>query len=268
MFISTRLGAALLLLLLPLAAQAEKRPKMVVLSVRPIDDAVRTPAQVLTEMIATDLSKTGRFELISESEIGSMIGFERQKALLGCTETSCLAEIGGALGCDYLLIGTLGSLGEQMRLDLKIADARRNKIVAREGALVASAGQLASVQRAALQSVLSQLGGAPVPAAHPDSGIEARGTKSGVAPYVLLGVGAAGLLGGAALAAQTLSSKTELTYAEANTRASAGLWIGGAGAVAMVVGLVWALGAGDEPVAAVGLAPGSDGLGVVAAGRF
>jgi TolB-like protein len=251
---------------MPLCAQAEKRPKLVVLAVRPIDDAVRGAAQVLTEKLSTDLSKTGRFELISETEIGSMLGFERQKTLLGCTEASCLAEIGGALGCDYLLIGTLGRLGEQMRFDLKIADARRNQIVARDGALVASVSKLASVERTVLQSVLAQLGG-PAARSAPVAGVEEGASESGLGPWLLMGGGAAGMLAGAGYTALVLSNRSQQTYDAVNTRASVGLWVGGLGAAALAAGLVWKLGAGDDP-AAISLAPAPGTVGVVAAGRF
>src|SRR4051812_13752442 len=38
----------------------------------------------------------------TETEIGQLIGLERQKALLGCNEASsnCMAELAGALGVD------------------------------------------------------------------------------------------------------------------------------------------------------------------------
>ena len=44
-------------------------------------------------------------EVVSGAEIRSLIGFERQKQLLGCKEdSSCIAEMGGALGASGFVL--------------------------------------------------------------------------------------------------------------------------------------------------------------------
>lgn len=65
--------------------------------------------------------------VISGAEIRSMIGFEKQKALLGCADdsTSCMTELGGALGADELVTGKIGKLADSYVLELRRIDAKQ-----------------------------------------------------------------------------------------------------------------------------------------------
>src|SRR5689334_8728659 len=56
-------------------------------------------ARVLTESLTTEVGRASGAQVIGRQEIGSMLGFERDKQLAGCTDdVSCVTEIGGALG--------------------------------------------------------------------------------------------------------------------------------------------------------------------------
>src|SRR5438309_267107 len=53
-------------------------------------------------------------KVTSRSEMQALLGLERQKELMGCSDestASCLAELAGALGADGVLTGTLGKVG-------------------------------------------------------------------------------------------------------------------------------------------------------------
>ncbi len=68
--------------------------------------------------------------VVGADEIRAMIGFERQRQLLGCQESgSCLAEIGGALGAERLLLGSLSRFGNKYVLDLKLLQAKSGKVL-------------------------------------------------------------------------------------------------------------------------------------------
>jgi hypothetical protein len=56
---------------------------------------------------------------MSRADIRSMISFEAEKQLLGCGEESCLAELGGALGVEFLVTGSVSRVGEATLLSLK-----------------------------------------------------------------------------------------------------------------------------------------------------
>ena len=63
--------------------------------------------------------------VITSSEIQQLLGFERQKQLLGCAESSssCQAELANALGVDGLVTGSIGRIGKTLQINLKILRA-------------------------------------------------------------------------------------------------------------------------------------------------
>src|SRR4051812_18069464 len=64
------------------------------------DEAVRTS---IAETLATELGREKRFKIVTRSEIESVLGLEKLKDSLGCSDASCLAEVGGALGVDRIV---------------------------------------------------------------------------------------------------------------------------------------------------------------------
>jgi hypothetical protein len=58
-------------------------------------------------------------------EIGTLLGLEKQKALLGCGETSqsCMTELANALGVDGIITGNLGKFGDAYQINIKILGA-------------------------------------------------------------------------------------------------------------------------------------------------
>src|SRR4051812_5682141 len=124
--------------LLLFAVSASAAPvKVAVLQIRPLESNLASTADVLTEALVTELGRDKRLDIISASDVSAMVGLERQKQLLGCSEssTSCLAELSGALGAQYVVVGSLGRVGRQRRLDLRVLDSVNGKAVTREGSL-------------------------------------------------------------------------------------------------------------------------------------
>lgn len=62
-------------------------------------------------------------EVLSSNQVAAVIGLERQKQLLGCNETNCVAELAGALGVDGLVLGNIARFGEKLQLDVRVAAA-------------------------------------------------------------------------------------------------------------------------------------------------
>jgi len=89
-------------------------------------------AETLTQVVTEQAGHTPGFTAISQAELGSLLGVERQKQLLGCGDQSCLAEIGGALGARLVLTGSLGKVGESYVLQLQLLDTQKAQIKARE----------------------------------------------------------------------------------------------------------------------------------------
>ena len=87
-------------------------------------------ALAITEAITGEVRRVPGVQLITEQEITSLLGLERQKGLLGCADESCMAELGGALGVDRLVTGNINKVGETWLFNLKLADVKKARVVA------------------------------------------------------------------------------------------------------------------------------------------
>lgn len=102
------------------------------MDVRNVQGVADGTATILTDIITTEVAQLDRFDVIGKSDIAAMIGFQKQKQLLGCSEDSnCIAEIGGSLGVEYVLTGQVGRLGSKYRISLLLVEARKAKVVSR-----------------------------------------------------------------------------------------------------------------------------------------
>lgn len=62
--------------------------------------------------------------IVTQREISEMIGLERQKQLLGCSEgNECMVELANALGVNGILLGDVAKLGNRYQISLKVIDA-------------------------------------------------------------------------------------------------------------------------------------------------
>jgi hypothetical protein len=117
--------AAVLALAVAAAPSPGGAPRIAVWGIEAGPDLSPGTVRILGDVVATELSRTGRFQVIGRSDLVALLGYEKQKVALGCTESSCLAEIGGAIGADLVLSGQAGRLGTQFRLSLLVVDARK-----------------------------------------------------------------------------------------------------------------------------------------------
>jgi TolB-like protein len=205
--------AALIALAL-LAADAASPLKVAVLELRAtgVDPAL---AESLFELLATRVGEAGDFAVVSRSDIASMLGFEKQKALLACADDSaCLVEISGALGVDRLVTGSVGKVGDTFILTLKCIDAHRARVMGRvsetvEGkpdaliaALVRAVPRIfaedlrASSARASPPQTPARVASPPLAAAE-----RAPEPERGAGPFGVVGIGGIGALAAGALAA-------------------------------------------------------------------
>jgi TolB-like protein len=93
-------------------------------------------AQFLAGDFAVKLRAASGVAVVTPEEITAALGVERQRQLLGCSDSgsSCLAELAGGLGADLVLQGTVARVGEAWALTVKLVDLKSaNIIVARSG---------------------------------------------------------------------------------------------------------------------------------------
>lgn len=253
------------------AAAAAPLPKIAVLDIRALDGPSKAQTEIVQEVLLADLASTKQFEVIGASDIAAMLGLERQKQLLGCAEeaSSCLAELGGALGAEYVLLGSVARLDQTRRVDLKLMDSARNRVIARDYATAESDNGIIERTRSTLMRMLTA-----IPGFKPTASAEGRAIP--VVPLVTVIGGAVAVIGGSALTAATVSDfndrRQDLRFSEvAGFETMRNVWVGVAAAGLVATGVGFWLWQQPTPTAARGMVlvvPTEDGLGAAIVGRF
>jgi hypothetical protein len=76
----------------------------------------------------------GYFTATSIKELQTMLGLERQRQLMGCSDASaqsCMAELADAIGARFVLSGALTRLGDAYQLSLQTIDTTKAQPVGR-----------------------------------------------------------------------------------------------------------------------------------------
>lgn len=113
----------------PASDKEKKALKVVVLKLAAKGGIAPATVDILTDALVGELRKHAGFSVVSPSEIVTLIGFEREKQLLGCADSGCLAEIAGAMGADRLVSGSIGRLGGSTMVTITALDARKAQAV-------------------------------------------------------------------------------------------------------------------------------------------
>jgi len=170
------LVVSLFALLLPGAPRAEEKSgkvKIAVLNVRALGNVVKKTGKDnstievmktsdggeialsgIATLVTAQLAKDPKLDVISSKDIESMVGFERQKELLGCGDASCLVEIGGALGRDYLVASEIAEVGSTYLLSMSLVSVTKAKAAGRLTKRVQFVAQVADTMTAATQELL------------------------------------------------------------------------------------------------------------------
>lgn len=88
-------------------------------------------ADNLTQVLSAEIKQSEGSTVVSRDDIRAMLQLESDKALLSCADTSCIAEIGGALGVDKLVVGQVGKLSETYFVSLRLIDPSTAKVDSR-----------------------------------------------------------------------------------------------------------------------------------------
>jgi hypothetical protein len=147
------------------ALAASAKPKLAVM-----DFAANGASKELTSAAsgkaANEIDRLGVFGIITSEAIRDMLAFEKQRQMLGCADTGCIAEVGGALGVDYIISGKVTrvsaapGLPESFSIDMTLSNVKKGQ---REGSVAETAGSeaelLGKVGRAAQKLVSKILAG-------------------------------------------------------------------------------------------------------------
>ena len=108
-------------------ALGEEAVKIAVLDLK-ASGADEKAVENLTQVVVHEVKNFKGVAVISRDEIKSMLLHEQSKMLMGCDDESCMAEIGGALGVQYIVSGNVGRMGETYLLHLKLINIREAKV--------------------------------------------------------------------------------------------------------------------------------------------
>lgn len=107
------------------SAAVDKPPSVAVLPLEAKSGVSKDAAELLTANLVAQLRAMKRFSrVVGTDEIQTLIGFERQKQLLACDNTSCMVEVADALGVEYLISGKLGRLGQVWMFNATLLNTR------------------------------------------------------------------------------------------------------------------------------------------------
>ncbi len=95
--------------------------------------------KLFDDYLLAAVQNAGDFEVIGQEDIAALIGFEKQKEILGCDDAACLADVGNALGVDRLLVVKIACLGEDWVVTSKLINIRATKVEARASEIVSGA---------------------------------------------------------------------------------------------------------------------------------
>jgi len=104
--------------------------KVVVLPLAALGGVSRETAQLLGDALAGELRRRAGVSVLTQADVGALLGVEKTRQMLGCSESGCMAEIGGALGADRVIHGSLGRVGASLVVNFSALDAKKGDAVA------------------------------------------------------------------------------------------------------------------------------------------
>jgi hypothetical protein len=157
-------------------------------------------------------------KVTTSAEIATLLGLERQRQLMGCTDQSesCLQELAGALGTDYTLIGDVSRVDADWKVSVSVI---RSSGIEKAGTYVETARTEAGVLRALSRAgwrlgsvLLARAGQLPV-GTPPEAVVSGDPPPGRGLAWVPLAAGAVCLAGGTFMVARAMDD-----YAQLNPR--------------------------------------------------
>jgi hypothetical protein len=112
--------------------------RALVMELRPVGKVPAHVPPLATKLLLAKLDDVKGLKTVSPEDLQLLLSVEKQKDALGCDDVKCMAEIGGALGTDYVIYGQIGIVGSQYSLNLTAIDSKKNVAAARVSVLVAA----------------------------------------------------------------------------------------------------------------------------------
>jgi hypothetical protein len=112
--------------------------------------------EIINGLVAYQFSLDPSLETMSGADVRQLVALEADRQTMGCTaDSSCLAEIAGAMGAEWVVFGHVGKLGNLILLNLNLFDSMKAKAVARSSLQVKSMDEMPSTLETAVAQLLA-----------------------------------------------------------------------------------------------------------------
>jgi len=111
------------LFFLPSISSAKELPKLAVWDLTS-GDIKEAYAQDLTLILASEVSKLGKYEVYSQANVRTLAGWTEERMKLGCTNTQCLTAL-GQMDIAKLISGRVGKIGNRYSVSLNLFDTEK-----------------------------------------------------------------------------------------------------------------------------------------------
>ncbi|OGQ86121.1 MAG: hypothetical protein A2289_27120 [Deltaproteobacteria bacterium RIFOXYA12_FULL_58_15] len=122
---------AISLLFVPRGRAQSSRPKLAIMPLQAVRGVDPSAVELLTEVLTVKVANLKRHDVLSVSEVEALLGFERMRDAMGCDELTCAMEIGGALGSEQMLTGSIGRLGSMLSVTMTLYDVPNSRVLKR-----------------------------------------------------------------------------------------------------------------------------------------
>jgi len=109
---------------------SSSRPRLAVMPFTAGEGITKKEAIYITETVRTSLIKTGKYEVISNDQLQTMMKTKAIKQKLGkgtCNTDSCIIDLGNALECEKMLVGSAGGAFGEFSIKVKVLNVVRQE---------------------------------------------------------------------------------------------------------------------------------------------
>jgi len=140
------------------ASTGATRTRVAVLDLQYAGDGDRKAVEGLSALLASEVATRPALAVVSGADLRAVMGFERQKQVVGCTGGACVTELAGTLGVSYLISSEVSRVGSTWLLSLALLDASRATSASRLTRKATSIDELVDETSGAVDELLSVLG--------------------------------------------------------------------------------------------------------------
>lgn len=180
-----------------LTLSADEKPKLVVLPLVP-QGVPPEQAAAVSDALVSALAARGLFQVVSNRDIETALGADRQRQLLGVCESNpdaCGVSLGDVMAAPFVLSGQLSRVGSAWQLSLQTVETGKARALGRSNRLAPS---LEELQRL-VPWAAAEATGSPLPP-----------PPSRVVPILLLTTGGLAVAAGAVAGVVTLTQQAQL----------------------------------------------------------